>query len=212
MIYVIERAIIDFLAPLSAYAPLLAFAVSFIGSLLAFIPIPYFPLLATLALTYEPIQLILAASIGSALGKFIIFMVSYWGGKKVGEERRRRMGPLIEIAKKYGGILVFIAAATPVPDDVIFVPLGILKYKPSHFFAWLLLGKVVINGIIVFGSRGILPIVFRIVEEIPQEYWLPGFVSFVAITALLVYSILSIDWNKVFKKVGYFKALRAQRT
>ncbi len=208
----IEEAIVDFLAPLSAHAPLLAFAISFIGSLLIFIPVPYFPLLSVLALTYEPISLILASSLGSALAKLIIFMMGYWGGKKVSERRRERMKPLIEIVKKYGWLAAFIAAATPIPDDMVYIPLGLLRYKPSYFLISTFLGKIIINGIIILGSRWTLPIIFRMVEEMPSEYWLPGAIAFIVITILLVYLVLFVDWNKVFEKFGYFKAFLAQRT
>ena len=198
----IEEAIEAFLQPLSVYAPLFVFVVSFIGSLIVFIPIPYFPLLSVLALTYEPISLITSASIGSSLAKLIIFMVSFWGGKKIGEKRRDKMKPLFEIVKKYGWIAAFLAAATPIPDDMIYIPLGVLRYNPYYFFISTFLGKVIINALIIFGTKWTLPIVFYFIESTPSSLWLPITISLIIITILIIYVITTLDWNKVFEKFG----------
>ena len=198
----IEEAIEAFLQPLSGYAPLFVFVVSFIGSLIAFIPIPYFPLLSVLALTYEPISLIASASIGSSLAKLIIFMVSFWGGKKIGEKRRDKMKPLLEIVKKYGWIAAFLAAATPIPDDMIYIPLGVLRYNPYYFFISTFLGKVIINTLVILGTKWTLPIVFYFIESTPSSLWLPITILLITVTILIIYVIMSLDWNKVSERFG----------
>lgn len=196
----IEEAIEALLQPLAGYVPLLAFAVSFIGSLMVFLPIPYFPIISVLSLTSEPVSLIVSASSGASLAKLIIFLLSFWGGKRIGEERKKKMKPLIDISQKYGWLAAFIAAATPIPDDLVYIPLGILRYRPSYFFISTFLGKLVINALLVIGSRWTLSIVFYFIETTPSSYWLPSIIILTLVMLILLILLLKVDWNKVFSK------------
>ena len=63
------------------------------------------------------------------------------------------MRPFERLVKKYGAAAAFFAAATPMPDDIIFIPLGLAKYNPKRFFAATLAGKLVLSYIIVFISH-----------------------------------------------------------
>ena len=69
--------------------------------------------------------------------------------KKLEKEWR----PFERLVKRYGAAAAFVAAATPMPDDIIFVPLGLAKYNPKRFFVATLTGKIVLSYIIVFISH-----------------------------------------------------------
>ena len=57
------------------------FIISFLGSILIFIPVPYFPILITSAFNKEldPNIIALSATIGAVLAKSSIFIASYYG-------------------------------------------------------------------------------------------------------------------------------------
>lgn len=44
---------------------------------------------------------------------------------------------------------VFTAAATPIPDDIVYIPLGLAKYSPVKFASVLFVGKFILGGVIV---------------------------------------------------------------
>ena len=110
--------------------------VSFFGSLIPFVPIPSFVLLATMAVgdQFNIHLLALLAALTSTVAKQIIFYVSYGGGRIIGEKTRMRMKPFEKLVKRYGAGAAFIAAATPIPDDLVYIPLGLAKYDPKRFF------------------------------------------------------------------------------
>ena len=119
------------------------FLISFIGSIIPFIPVPYFPILVTSALdkSLDPNVIVLMSTIGAVLAKTIIFIASYYGRNILSKKTKTRMLPLQKLLSKYGGIGAFVAALTPIPDDLVYIPLGIAKYSPSRFALFTFLGK-----------------------------------------------------------------------
>ena len=110
--------------------------VSFFGSLIPFVPIPSFILLVTMSVgdQFDLHILALIAAITATVAKQIIFVISYGGRKIMSEKTKQRMLPFQRLVKKYGAAAAFVAAATPIPDDIVYVPLGLAKYNPLRFF------------------------------------------------------------------------------
>ena len=111
--------------------------VSFFGSLIPFVPIPSFVVLATMAVgdQFNIHILAILGAVTATLAKMIIFYASYGGGRIISEKTRKRMKPFERLVKKYGGVAAFVAAATPIPDDLVYIPLGLAKYNPRRFFS-----------------------------------------------------------------------------
>ena len=129
--------------------------VSFFGSLIPFVPIPSFVLVATMAAgeQFDIHVLVLIAALTSTAAKQIIFYVSYGGRKIISEKTKKRMKPFQKLVKRYGGSAAFVAAATPIPDDLVYIPLGLAKYNPKRFFVATLSGKFVLYYVIVLISH-----------------------------------------------------------
>ncbi len=180
------------------------FLVSFIASVIVFIPLPYFPVLitATLDRTLDPHIIALSSAIGAVAGKMIIFYGSYYGRRVLSNRTKKRILPLQKLASRYGWIGAFVAASTPVPDDLIYIPLGLAKYKPWKFatavFAGkLLLNELIVSGTIVFGR----PFVEMLSSgDIDPLYLVLGIVASAAVLGLLIYLSLKMDWSKIIGK------------
>ena len=125
--------------------------VSFFGSLIPFVPIPSFILLVTMSTggQFDIHILAILAAVTATLAKQIIFYLSYGGRKIISEKTKKRMLPFQRLVKKYGAAAAFVAAATPIPDDLVYVPLGLAKYNPRRFFISTLLGKLVLCYILI---------------------------------------------------------------
>ena len=119
--------------------------VNFFGSLIPFIPLPGFLLLASMSVgdQFNIHLLVLVSALTATVAKQIIFYVSYEGRHILNEKTRKRMRPFERLVKRYGAAAAFIAAATPIPDDLIYVPLGLAKYNPKRFF--IAIGKQIIK-------------------------------------------------------------------
>ncbi len=175
--------------------------VSFFGSLIPFVPIPSFVVLATMAVG-EQFNIHILAIVGAVtttFAKMIIFYVSYGGGKILSDKTRKRMKPFERLVKKYGGAAAFVAAATPIPDDLVYIPLGLAKYNPRRFFVATLAGKFVLSYIIVIIAHYVgLSILDPLLENIESASTIYlGMIVFAVILTVIIILLLRLDWEKI---------------
>lgn len=175
--------------------------ISFIGSIIVFVPIPYFPILVTASFNpkFDPHMIALVSAVGTVAAKTIIFLVSYYGRKVLSDKTKKRMLPLQRLVSRYGWPGAFAAALTPIPDDLVYIPLGLAKYSPWKFAAATFAGKLLMNEAIVWGSVYLgRPFVERIMGESASNTTLIiAGVASIAVMVVLVYLSLKIDWGKV---------------
>ena len=180
--------------------------VNFLGSLIPFVPIPGFLLLATMSVgdEYNIHILAILASLAAAGAKQVIFIVSYGGRRILNETTRKRMKPFERLVKKYGGAAAFVAAATPIPDDLIYIPLGLAKYNPKRFFIATLSGKLVLHYVIVLIAHFVgLSVVEPYVEDIDDVSIIYiGVIVFAAILTAIIVLMFRLDWAKILGKIA----------
>ena len=185
---------------------LLLSLVSFFGSLIPFVPVPSFLLLATMAVgdQFDLHVLALSSALLAAGAKQIIFYASYGGGRIIGARSRLRMRPFERLVRRYGAAAAFVAAATPIPDDIVYVPLGLAKYNPLRFFAATLAGKVVLHYIIVVVAHFLgLSLVEPFLEDIDDATPVYiGMIAFGAALTAVVIVLLRLDWARVLGRVA----------
>ena len=175
--------------------------VSFFGSLIPFVPLPSFLLLATMSVGDQfDLHVIALISAFTATGaKIIVFSVSYGGRRIIGEKSRKRMRPFERLVKKYGAGAAFFAAATPIPDDLIYVPLGLAKYNPKRFIIATLAGKIVLSYVIVFAAHyfglSLVEPLLENIEDVSTIYI--GIAVFAAIMTSIVILLLKLDWQRI---------------
>ena len=180
--------------------------VSFFGSLIPFVPIPSFVLVATMAVgeQFDIHVLVLIAALTATAAKQIIFYVSYGGRKIISEKTKKRMKPFQKLVKRYGGSAAFVAAATPIPDDLVYIPLGLAKYNPKRFFVATLLGKIVLYYAIVLISHYMgLSLLEPILQEIDDP--LPVYIGIIILglaMTIIVILLLRLDWERILSRVA----------
>lgn len=175
--------------------------ISFVASLVPFIPIPYFPLLITASFNsnFNPHLIALASASGTVAAKTIIFFASYYGRKILSDNTKQRMRPLQKLVSRYGWTGAFIAALTPIPDDLVYIPLGLAKYSPWKFATATFAGKVLMNEAIVWSSIFLgRPFVESIIGDTTDPTWLiVGAIASIALLGVTIYYSLRIDWAKL---------------
>jgi len=180
--------------------------VSFFGSLIPFVPIPSFVLVATMAVgeQFDIHVLVLIAALTSTAAKQIIFYVSYGGRKIISEKTKKRMKPFQKLVKRYGGSAAFVAAATPIPDDLVYIPLGLAKYNPKRFFVATLLGKIVLYYAIVLISHYMgLSLLEPILQDIEDP--LPVYIGIIILglaMTIIVILLLRLNWERILSRVA----------
>lgn len=178
--------------------------INFFGSLVPFIPLPGFLFLATMSVgsQYDLHVLALVSAITATAAKQIIFFVSFGGRKIMNEKTRKRMRPFERLVKRYGAAAAFVAAATPMPDDIIFVPLGLARYNPKRFFVATLSGKLVLSYVIVFVSHHVgLSFIEPFLENVDDTTPIYiGIIVFAAIMTTVIVLLLKLDWERIMSK------------
>ena len=180
--------------------------VSFFGSLIPFVPIPSFVLVATMAVgeQFDIHILVIIAALTSTAAKQIIFYISYGGRKIISEKTKKRMKPFQKLVKRYGGSAAFVAAATPIPDDLVYIPLGLAKYNPKRFFVATLLGKIVLYYVIVLISHYMgLSLLEPILQDIEDP--LPVYIGIIILglaMTITVILLLRLNWERILSRVA----------
>lgn len=175
--------------------------VSFFGSLIPFVPLPSFIFLATMAAgdKFNIHYLVLISAITATVAKQIIFLISYGGRKMMNAKTRTRMKPFERLVKRYGAAAAFVAAATPIPDDLIYVPLGLARYNPVRFFISTFVGKIVLGYVVVllshfFGMKYVEPFLENIKD--PMVVYV-GFAVFAVMMTVAILLLLRLNWEKI---------------
>ncbi|MBY8991011.1 MAG: VTT domain-containing protein [Candidatus Lokiarchaeota archaeon] len=154
----------------------------------------------------EIMGITLVGGIGSVLGEFTGYAVGY-GAKKIAEERNSDLfnnvdgfGKLILENQKRTPLYIFLFALTPLPDDILFLPLGMIKYP---FWKCIIPGWLGKNFTILFyccwpifialgfSSQGIQSnnISTVIIEAI-----------LLLVTLVIMFFIMTFNWTKLLEK------------
>jgi uncharacterized membrane protein YdjX (TVP38/TMEM64 family) len=84
-------------------------------------------------------------ALAAASAKGIHYMITFFVSGYLSEKRRQRLDADGAKVKRWAFGLLFLAAATPIPDEPVVIPLGLMKYSPVKFFTAYFLGKLSIT-------------------------------------------------------------------
>ena len=167
------------------------FVISLIGSLVPFLPLPYLFVVVLLSNSLDPMLLGLVSGIGGAIGKLTSYALGRAGYRLLGEARKKRMDSLRELLGRYGDLAVFAFALTPLPDDVYYIPAGMIKMPLWRFMLANTAGKVLL-AIFVAYTGGLY---FTLFESTLGDTM--GVVIAIAALAVITALVLRTDWEKV---------------
>ena len=200
--------LVDWLESFSQYGYLGIFFISLLGATSIFIPIPSSVVIFTLGglsdktgFLFEPLFIAVAAGAGAAVGELSGYLVGLGGRKVIGERYKRKMDILMKLFQRFGPIVIFVFALTPLPDDLLFIPLGVMRYKILNAFIPALLGKFVSNLIIAYAGRlsiGVIRDIFGAEGE--GMSLLIGTVLAVVFLIVVFVIMFKVDWEKRAEK------------
>jgi len=173
------------------------FVVSLLANLTLFFPVPYLAVVFTLGLKaagYGPFLLSILGAIGATLGKFVSYLIGYSGRVTLGMKYRKRFDALRKILGGSPFFAAFLFAASPLPDDVVFIPLGMMEYSPVKTFLACLLGKLVLTSVAVWSGRFSELTLSWITGSEVENTWLIALSIIVLIVATVL--MVKIDWEK----------------
>ena len=184
------------------------FLISMLGAMSIFVPIPYTVVIFILGglrsgggWAFDPLWIAVASGIGAAIGEFSGYLIGFGGRKVISEKYKKKMDFLMKLFKKFGPIVIFVFALTPLPDDLLFIPLGVMRYSLLQAFIPALLGKFFSNLIIAYSGRLSLQIIKDIFGvEGEGMSALIGIILALVLLVIVFIIMFKVDWEKRFEK------------
>ncbi|RLE75242.1 MAG: hypothetical protein DRJ56_06055, partial [Thermoprotei archaeon] len=173
-----------------------AFVVSVLGNLLPFMPVPYLAAIFLTAANFpgiDPTLLGVVSGLGGGVGKLVVYMMGR-GAASVARLPEERMRALKRLLGSYGAVAAFILAATPSPDDVVMIPLGMIRYDVVKFFAAVTCGKVIISLLTAYSGR-FMNVFFGGAGQLVTA------VASVVVLGVVTAMVFAVDWVKVLEVV-----------
>jgi uncharacterized membrane protein YdjX (TVP38/TMEM64 family) len=133
-------------------------------------------------------------ALAAALAKGIYYMVTFFVSGHLSEKRQAKLDADAVKIKHWAFPLLFLAAATPIPDEPVVIPLGLMKYSPAKFFTAYFLGKLTITVAgAFFGS---------LVGGLFSTWFSPAVMVIISIVLTIVITIilLKVDLGKLAEK------------
>ena len=180
----------------SQYGYLGIFLISLISNGTFIFPVPYLIVIYYIGATgaMDPLLVAILAGLGATIGETTLYFLSMLGRVILPAKYKERVEAVKLALDKYGPIIIFFFALTPLPDDVIYPVLGIMKYNFVKVFVSCFLGKTLLSGIVVYAG-------YYSAEYIAT--FLGGESLFSSVLAVLLgialaIIVLKVDWTKYF--------------
>lgn len=133
---------------------------SFIGNSSVIVQIPYYLVVFLASINaasfWDVFWIGLVTGIGAGLGEAVAYLVGR-GISHVALSKLRRsslfrfLEKIVHEKEKFVPTLVFLFALTPLPDDTLLLPLGMVKYNFKKLILPVFLGKIVLGWGLAFG-------------------------------------------------------------
>jgi len=173
-----------------------AMMISIVGNLTIFIPVPFAVFIYAFGAVLDPILLGLVTGIGSTIGEFSSYLVGRGGRKLIEDKYGRRLESARALVERFGMPAIFLFALLPIPDDLILIPMGMMKYSIRKAFAAMFLGKLGMGLVIAYAGRYSFSIVRSLFESGGPFTALLS----VVLLAILLIVIIKIDWTRFMEK------------
>ncbi len=128
--------------------------------------------------TFNPILVGVIIAISATAAKLIHFFIVRGSRMILSEERLKSLDSEEQRVKKWGAFALFIAAASPVPDDPLIVYVGLAKYSTWKFIVSYFIGKVavtILGALIGYGVGGFFESMPIVLASIALTALITGF-------------------------------------
>ncbi len=185
------------------YGYLGIFLISLLGAASIFVPIPSSAIIFIMggSSTLEPLWIAVAAGLGAVVGEFSGYLIGMSGRRIISDKYKRKMDILTKLFKRYGSIIIFLFALTPLPDDLLFIPLGVMRFGIVRTFLPALLGKFLSNLLIAYAGQFSIQIIRDIFGVESEGIALLIMTIIAAVLLAIVFVIMfKVDWEKRAEK------------
>jgi membrane protein DedA with SNARE-associated domain len=150
---------------------------------------------AAMIVEAEPLTVGFLVALGSTSAKLIHYTVTFFIRGFICEKRRERIDASGLKFKRWAFLALFVVAATPLPDEPVVIPLGLMKYNPAKFCLAFFAGKLLIT--VIGAYLGTLSQAL-LLPFISQEILIA---ASIILTIVVTIALLKIDVTKIAEKI-----------
>ncbi len=180
-----------------------AFFSALIGSTSATVFLPYTVIIFFLATQgLSPFWLGLLMGLGAGIGQLFGYIVGRWGSNWFHRKKPETYDAMERILHERPGMIIIfllIFGSTPLPDDLIMIPLGMLKYPVWRAWLFSTLGKIMAGWVVTYSSFVIshqlnTGLAATTTGLITQILTIGGI-------AVIAYIMFRLDWTKIMHRL-----------
>jgi len=179
--------------------------ISFIASVSLF-PIPYTYILFIIASIYHLnisyiMLLAVVSGLGSALGEAVAWIMGKIGGEVLKSTQYfKRIHALLELTNALGfkilALLVFLFSFTPLPDKVLYLPLGMMGYSLWKILPITIIGKITMTFSVLIAGR----VIGEVFKELTIENELLVFIAMTLLLIIVMVLTMFIEWDRILMR------------
>jgi len=182
------------------------FLVSFLGNATVLFPFPYMGITFILGgladeitdqFLFDPYLIGLLAGLGAVLGEMTGYLIGYGGGHLIDARQRTAFGEYVKRHPRATPVVLWVLAATPIPDDMFIVPLGAAKYPWWKVMIPQFIGKTMFMTTIAWSGRFGLGIVGMLIGSADPTGVLSRVIEVASVLLIVfaIYALVRIDWS-----------------
>ncbi len=184
------------------------FLISFLGNATVLIPFPYMGVTFILGgltdeitseFLFDPWLVGFLSGLGAVFGEMTGYLIGYSGGQLIEKNQRNAFGNYVNEHPRATPFLLWFLAVTPIPDDVLILPLGAARYPWWKVMIPQFVGKTMFMTFIAWSGRIGLGIVGTLIGNTnPFNIVSRGIeITSVFLVVLAIYVLVRIDWTRM---------------
>lgn len=155
--------------------------------------------------TLNPLSLAIVGASAATLGRFVLLKTSSYFTRFLSEERKSSLDKIQHFlqSKKLGYFgTSFVFAATPLPDNILFITYGLMKAKSVQIYCGYWLGRFAAYYVMLSVSEAVLTPFLKMFEE---RYVGVLVVDIASIGVMIFFA--SVNWNLLIseRKIRFVK-------
>ncbi|MEM3398946.1 MAG: VTT domain-containing protein [Nitrososphaerota archaeon] len=200
-------SLVDLYNIVYSYAYVGAFFISLLGSLIPFLPLPYLIPIVLMADKFNPVILGVVSGLGGAVGKITSYLIGRIS-RRFFQRKNNRSNIMVKAMNKYGVLAVFLFALTPLPDDVLYIPVGFAKMNFVKFMVANALGKIILTILVAYLGRTYFALIRLYIGGEASIYPIIASIIFMIFLSI---ALFKIDWESAienYRKHGLKKTIK----
>ncbi len=177
---------------------LCSFVLSMVSNSIPYVGVPYLIVIATMGASapslLEKIAIGLSAGVGAAIGKVVVYGVGRGVHAVLPGDVKKNLELFSKLFRRSVFIAIVVFAASPLPDDLLYVPLGVAKYNLPQFFIAVCIGKIILSTLVVM-----LGSVAAAAMEQTGLSRVHSVLLLVVLSIVVTIVIARVDWGRVME-------------